>query len=210
MDDSEEWKAASRRLVVVSRVYTADPICPHVSEAAYVWKNIKEEQLNHLLERLVQLLLPSAIDQIGLKGVVHEGLWRIAVEVSPILVDYANPTSPTMTARGVTTEGVFGGMVELMSTRKTVYGPSASGLLNPKGGPSHRLPSVGGESMASVRQMFRQARPDIAALLSKTPGGGAGVERLAAIGDVGDRGDQQDRESLESAFHNPHASYNRG
>ena len=52
-----------------------------------------------------------------------------------MLGDYANPTSPATTARGVKTESFFGEMVELISTRKTVYGPSASGLLNAKGGP---------------------------------------------------------------------------
>ena len=93
------------------------------------WRYIKEEQLSDLLERLVQLLLPSAIDQTGLQGVVHERIWRIAIEVRPMLVDYANPTSPAMAARGVKNEGFFGKMVELISTRKTVYGPSASGLL---------------------------------------------------------------------------------
>ena len=92
-----------------------------------------------------------------------------------MLVDYANPTSPAMTARGVKTEGFFGEMVKLKTTCKTVYGQSASGLLNAKGGPSHRLASVGGEAMASVRRLFRQARPDIAALLGKTSGRGRGI-----------------------------------
>ena len=186
--DAEAWKAASRRLVLVYRAYTADPVRPHISEAAYVWRYIKEEELSDLLERLVQLLLPSAIDQTGLQGVVHERIWRIAIEVRPMLVDYANPTSPAMAARGVKNEGFFGKMVELISTRKTVYGPSASGLPNAKEGPSLRLASVGGEAMASVRRLFRQARPDIAALLGKTSGrgrgisgGGSRVEKLSLI-----------------------------
>ena len=106
--EAEAWKAASRRLVLVYRAYTADPVRPHISEAAYFWRYIKEEQLSDLLERLVQLLLPSAIDQTGLQGVVHERIWRIAIEVRPMLVDYANPTSPAMAARGVKNEGFFG------------------------------------------------------------------------------------------------------
>ena len=106
--DVEAWKAASRRLVLVYQAYTADPVRPHISEAAYFWRYIKEEQLSDLLERLVQLLLPSAIDQTGLQGVVHERIWSLAIEVRSMLVDYANPTSPAMAARGVKTEGFFG------------------------------------------------------------------------------------------------------
>ena len=44
--DVEAWKAASRRLVLVYQAYTADPVRPHISEAAYVWRYLKEEQLS--------------------------------------------------------------------------------------------------------------------------------------------------------------------
>lgn len=66
------------------------------------------------------MFLPSALDQTGLQGVVRKRRWQIVVEVRPLLIDYSNPTSPAMVDRGVKTEGVFGGLVELMSTRKMV------------------------------------------------------------------------------------------
>ena len=202
--EAEAWKAASRRLVLVYRAYLADPVRPHISEATYFWRYINEEQLGDLLERLVHLLLPSAIDQTGLQGVVHERIWRIAVEVRPMMVDYANPTSSMMTQRGVKTEGFFTGMVDLISTRQTVYGQPARDLLKGNGGPSPRLASIGSEAMASARRMFRQARPDIAAMLGRAPGRGAGGERLAAMGDDGDDRGQPGQGPLAGGFRDLH------
>lgn len=109
-----------RRLVLVYRAYTTDPVRPHISEAGFFWRDITEQQLTDLLECLVQLLLRSAFDQSGLQGVVHERLLHIQVEVRPFQIDYVNPTGARMTFRGEKTEGFYGGMVELMSTRKTV------------------------------------------------------------------------------------------
>ena len=51
---SEAWKAAARRLVVVYRAFVANPIRPHISEAAFFWRYISEIQLSDLLERIVQ------------------------------------------------------------------------------------------------------------------------------------------------------------
>lgn len=40
--EAEAWKAGSRWLVLVYRVYLADPVCPHISEATYWWTYINE------------------------------------------------------------------------------------------------------------------------------------------------------------------------
>ena len=125
--EADSWKAASRSLVLVYGAYTTDPVRPHISEAGFFWRDITEQQLTDLLECLVQLLLRSAFDQSGLQGVVHERLLHIQVEVRPFQIDYVIPTGPTMTLRGEKTEGFYGGIVELVSTRKTVYGPTGRG-----------------------------------------------------------------------------------
>ena len=54
------------------------------------------------------------------------------------------------------------------------------------GGPSTRLASISDGSIAGVRQLLRQACPDISALLAKIPPRGAGAERLAAMNGGGD------------------------
>ena len=114
---SKAWKAAARRLVVVYLALMADQVRPHISEAAFFWRYTSEIQLSDLLERLVQMLLPSAFDQAGLQRVVHKRLLRIHDEIRPLQVDFANPLGAQMTARGVKTESFFGGMVTLISAR---------------------------------------------------------------------------------------------
>ena len=98
--EAEAWKAAARRLVLAYRAHTADPVRPHISEAGLFWRYITEEQLTDLLERLVQLLLPSAFDQSGLQGVVHERVPRVQVEIRPLQIDYVNPTGLSMSFSG--------------------------------------------------------------------------------------------------------------
>ena len=178
--DAEAWKAAARRLVVVYRALIADPVLPHISEATFFWRYITEQQLSDLLERLVQMLLPSAFDQNGLQGVVHERLLRIADEVRPLRVDFARPMGEPMRARGVKTESVFGGMVTLLSARSHVYQPAARG--GPKGGPTQRFASVGEEAMMKTRHLFRQSRSDIAALLGGTATASSHRDAFAAMG----------------------------
>lgn len=203
--EAETLKTASRRFVLVYSVYLADPVRTHISEATYVWTYINEEQLGDLLERLVQLSLPWMIDHICLQGVAHHRVWRIAVKVRPLLVDYANPTSLMMTLTGVKTEVCFDRMVGLISTRKAVYWQPAGFSLKENDGPSSRVPFIGSGAMASVRQMSHQARLDIPELLGKTSGRVARVKRLAAMGDGGGSGDQLNQGSLAGAFHDRHA-----
>ena len=46
---TEACKAAARRLVVLYRAFTADPVRPHISEATFIWRYITEAQLTDLL-----------------------------------------------------------------------------------------------------------------------------------------------------------------
>ena len=143
---SEACKAASPRLVVLYRAFIPEPDRPHNPVATFVWGCISKIQLSDLPERLVQMLLPSAFDESGLQGVVHERLLRIHNEIGPLQRDFAHPSDAQMTARGVKTESFLGGMVTLISARSYVYQQSTRNSLKGNFAPSQRFASVGGES----------------------------------------------------------------
>ncbi|CAN0544414.1 unnamed protein product, partial [Laminaria digitata] len=119
------------------------------------------------------------------------------VEVRPLQIDYPHPMSPGMVFRGEQTEGFYNGMVDVVSTRRSVYGQSGRSSSDAISGASSRLASVGGEAMASTRRLFRQTSSDIAATLTKR---GAKADRLAAVGDGGDSFGRRDPGPPEGAF----------
>ena len=116
---AESWQAASRRLNVVYRAHIADARRPHISEAAFVWRYITEDQVKDLMERLVDLLLSNPFDQPGLQGVVHERVLCMQVGILPLQIYYLHPLSPNMTFRGRMTKGFYSGIIDLVSTRKS-------------------------------------------------------------------------------------------
>lgn len=81
----EDWKAAVMRLVLMFRSTLVDPVPPHISEASFSWKYISEQQFVELIERVLQLLLPS-IDQADLQSLMHVQIVRIQEQVLPLLV----------------------------------------------------------------------------------------------------------------------------
>ena len=172
-------KAGARRLEVLYRAFTADPVRPRLSEATFFRRYITEAQLTDLLERLVQLLLPNAFDQSGFQGVVHERLLRIHEEIRPMQVDFLNPLGAPMMARR--SRHFYVGMIALVSTRRSVYQHSLRNSRKGSVRASQRLASIGAESMASTRYPFRQSRADIAALLGG--GGFLGQEQGRACRD---------------------------
>ena len=97
---TEACEAVARRLVVLYRAFMADPGRPYISEATITLGYMTQAQLTHLLERLVQLLLPSAFEQSGLQGVVHERFLRIHEEIRPPRVDILNLLGAPMVVRG--------------------------------------------------------------------------------------------------------------
>ncbi|CAN0511089.1 unnamed protein product, partial [Laminaria digitata] len=120
------------------------------------------------------------------------------VGVRPLQIDYQHPMSPGMIFRGEQTEGFYNGMVDVVSTRRSVYGQSGRSSSSAIGGASSWLASVGGEAMASTRRLFRQTSSDIAATFTKR---GAKAERLAAVGHGGDSFGRRDTGPPEGAFH---------
>ena len=94
-------------------------------------------------------------------------------------------------------------MVDVVSTRKSVYGHPGRSAGKGSGATSPRLASMGSEAMASTRRLFHQTSSDIPATLAKR---GARVERLAAEGDGGDCFGQMYPGPPAEAFHDASAS----
>ena len=66
-------------------------------------------------------MLPSAFDQSGLQGVVHERFLLIHEEIRPLQEGFLNPLGAFMVERGEKTKAFYVGMVALVSTRRSVY-----------------------------------------------------------------------------------------
>ena len=118
------------------------------------------------------------------------------VGVHPLQIDYLHPLSPDMAFRGGKTEGFYSGMVDVASTRKSVYGQPVRSAGEGSGATSPRLASMGSEAIEST--LFHQTSSDIAATLAKR---GAWVERLAAVGDGGNSFGQLHPGPPAEAFH---------
>lgn len=109
------------------------------SEAAFFWKYIQEKQLSDLIERLPQLLLPSAFDQPGLQGAIVKQRPKVQAEVRSLRVDFRDALGELMAARGRVTEGVFNRFVVLISAQRTTCQSSSPSPQLECHGSSNRL-----------------------------------------------------------------------
>lgn len=104
--------------------------------------------LGDLLRSFPRLLLPSAIDQTDLQGVVHHRIWRIAIEVRPFMVDDANSTSHRASMITVRLEGLFIERAHFL-VANSIWA-TCPRLAQGKRRATPRLASIGGEAMVSA------------------------------------------------------------
>ena len=95
--------------------------------------------------------------------------------------------------RGEKTEAFYVGMVTLLSTRRSVYQHSIHNSLRGSVGTSQGLASIGAETMASTRHLFRQSRADIAAILGGGTSKGKSKDALAAMDRYEDSFDEENQ-----------------
>ena len=113
---------------------------------------------------------------------MHERFLHTHEDILPLQVIFLTPWVAPMVSRGEKTEAFYVGMVALVSTLRSVYQHSLRDSLRGSLGATQRLASIGAESMASTRHIFRQSRADIAALLRGGASKGKSKNMLPAMG----------------------------
>lgn len=107
---------------------------------------------------MLQLLLTSAFDQIGLQTLMHMQIKCIQEKVRPLLVQRENPSGEMMEVRGKNTSDLSFQFVDLITSRTSIYEmPTVPQKI--RSGDTNDIASVGREFTRKTRQRFGSLQP---------------------------------------------------
>ena len=69
---AEALAAAAARVLLAFRASLANPERPHATEQLFFWRFILPLEMQALYDRVVEVLLPNPLDQVGINGLMHE------------------------------------------------------------------------------------------------------------------------------------------
>lgn len=161
---SESWASAAARVLVVFRATQVDPSHPHITEPTFFWRHITARTMKALYERMVEVLLPNAIDRVGLSGLLHIEFAAVDRALEPLRTESHDPMNENMVARGVEALGLYDRFMHVLSMRTSSYEePSASRKPTKGAGPDMLF------STNQLRSLFIQPQ-DLTNLTDLCPG----------------------------------------
>lgn len=121
LEAGEAWASAASRLVLNVRAKLVDPNRPFASEETYFWRLLSSTNLADLIDRTLQLFMPSQQDRLSMESHVLGVNKRIEKYIAPWAIDITNPTEPHMVARGDAIKHIHTEFVSDLANRKSTY-----------------------------------------------------------------------------------------
>jgi len=203
--DNEAWNAVAARVLLAFRATLANADRPYITESALFWRFVTILELKTLYEKLLEVLLPLAVDRLGLQGTLHTKAHETDVALRAFRMEWHDPMSANMTARGVTAERMFRDLVSVLAARAAQYStPRASS--KKIGGPDRLFSMDATRLLFSSPDALRAATATSAGSGIPTPLPPANLPTPVALAALAPALPPPDRSPSVAAFHNQSAS----
>lgn len=164
---AESWASAAARVLIAFRAAHVDPARPHITEPLYFWRHITERQMKALFERVVTVLLPNVVDNVGVSSLLHMQFAEVDLKLEPLRIESHNPNSRRMVERGAVAQIVYLNFFKVLSVRQPSYAtPVASGITSKPAkvsGPDQLFTMNAVNARHALRQLFHDPLSAIAA-----------------------------------------------
>lgn len=141
---TEAWAAAAARVVKCFRATFANADRPCVSETQFFWRFVTEADLHTLFTRLTDVLMPNPFERNGVSSLLLEHTQRIAASLRKLRLEWHDPCSDAMVARGVEAHRLNRQFADILSSQSVSCQPTA-----PKRGGKQ----VGSDNMFSLQEL---------------------------------------------------------
>ena len=142
---NEAFAAAAARVVKTFRASFANPDRPCVSETQFFWRFVTESDMRILFNHLTDVLMPNPFERNGVSGLLLDHTQRISESLRKLRLEWHDPCSQVMVARGVETHRLYKTFAEILSARSvSCCTPSA---------PKRGSKKVGGDNMFSLTEL---------------------------------------------------------
>ena len=120
LEPGEAWASAVSRLVLNVRAKLVDPNRPFASEETF-WRLLSSTDLADLIDRTLQLFMPTQQDRLSMKSHVLGVIKRIEGLIAPWAIDVTNLLAPHMVERGEAVKRIHEEFVSDLANRKSTY-----------------------------------------------------------------------------------------
>lgn len=141
---NEAWATAAARVVKTFRAMFATADRPFMSETRFFWRFVSEADLRALFNRLADVLMPNPFERNGVSSLLLEHTQRISVSLRKRRLEWHDPCSEEMVARGVEAHKMFKAFADILSSQ------SVSCV---KGTPKRGGKQVGSDNMFSLHEL---------------------------------------------------------
>ena len=114
---NEAWSAAAARVVKVFRATFANADRPFVSETQYFWRFMTESDLRILFNHLADVLMPNPFERSGVSSLLLEHTQRISTSLRRLRLEWHDPCSEAMVARGIATHKLLKTFSDILSSQ---------------------------------------------------------------------------------------------